>query len=183
MPLPEEYTGVPNFYINRVSDADAARFSSSESGQELIINKNQLTVIGGVPFAYQLPSNMHYQVGKHQIIVQSMDAAGASNELLNYLTWAAALPAPVVPTAYFKEINSSVIQVILPGGAPTYIRFFIPHTATPGVFASKVVVADQGDKIGIELLGNGVGIKTKTISGNSVVLRVSDEETLIISQA
>jgi hypothetical protein len=182
MPRPQEDTEVKNFYTNNLTDADAISFSSSDSGKELIILRTDLSTIGGITNAYRLPSTMQYQVGKHQLQVQAVNVDGTNLELLNYTTWQSVPGGAVIPTCYFREYTSDLVQVET---ALTfdYIRFFIPHTATPGVFSSKVVVDEQGDDIGIQLLGNGAGIKLKSITGTDYILRVSDERTLIISPA
>lgn len=187
MPKPK-LTSVTNFYKNESSDADLIRFSSAESGMELLVRYDSTSLSVPVPntYTYTFPSTFQYQVGKHQLSVELISTAGVTFPLFNYETWinadSGAVPAP---TTYFKELTSSSVQFTTAafGVAPAtyqFVRFFVPHTATPGIFSSKVVVAEQTDDIGIDLQGNGAGIRTKTISGTSVIIRVTDDKTIVI---
>lgn len=186
MPKPK-LTSVTNFYKNESSDADLIRFSSAEAGQELFVKYDSTDLALTAPnlYTYTFPTTFQYQVGKHQLQVSLIDASWATFPLYNYDSWinadAGAVPAP---SFYFKELTSGTAQFYHTsfGAAATYryVRFFVPHTASPGIFSSKVIVAEQTDDIGIDLQGNGAGIRTKTISGTSVIIRVTDDKTIVI---
>ena len=167
---------IKNAMQKQATAGDIFRLDVREPGK--IYTNN---ILANTTSTYTLP--WHYQVGQNQLLVFAMNAttgtSGRFSLLLPTSLWGSG-----TPYLRYDELTSNTVTVYNADVSNAYsLVFLIPHTSTPGQFASKVVVDPQGDRAGIELLGEGDGIILKSSpSGNKFLMRVDDEGNIGVQE-
>ena len=163
-------------FENVSTEADVTYYSAKDAGKRQIIKLTAALLAD--PNGIELP--WHYQVGNNHLQIYTLNTTtGALTKILNKATLDAAdqgagTPYSAVvpyPATYYQEITTN--RVLFTGiSANTYVLFETPHTSTPGQFTRKVVVEDQSDHIGMELLGNGNGVAMRNTDGTRWLMRI-----------
>ena len=150
--------------------ADKFRYQTNLPGRRLVLSS-----LAAGEQTFDLGTQFQYQVKKNQLNVYSIDpTTWECKKLLDKdLLWAA--PTTQV---YYEEINSHVIKIYNVPNIGSKFLVEVPHTASPGLFTSKVIVSPQGDKIFIESQGAGDKILWVTPNGNRYLLGMDDDGNL-----
>jgi len=179
------------------TEGDASRFYAAEAGQRLMVHVDTtdtlpngdaiVTSEGGDTYLFRLPFS--YLVGSRQLMVMIPEAtAYAAGDALflqmpsvderNVAVAGWTGPASSYYSTYYEEISSSTVRVYGLADPPGVVWFVVPHTSLPATHRNKVIVRDQGDNEGIELLGDGDGIVLRSPDGRKWLVRVDESGNL-----
>lgn len=190
---------VPNVFDRVATEGDAARFYAAETGYSHLVHVDTTDTLpngdalvvpeGGTTYLFRLPFS--YLVGARQLQALVPDAAALADDEMRFveipsadmrnqalLGWTG--PSATTFTVYFEEVSSSAVRVYGLTDPPGVVWFRVPHTALPAAQRNKVVVRDQGDNEGVELLGAGDGMVLRSDDGRRWLLRVDDTGNLVV---
>lgn len=190
---------VPGVFTKVSTPADVAGFASQLEGKRQLISRAQAEDIPNEPSGTQYAGVLRftldssYIVGAKQLLVfWQFDNIALGNFagwglLPDYETARQLVGFDISINPFYEEETSNTIVLYnadnlspgMPSGANNSLMFIIPHTATPASRISRVIVEDQGDNVGIEMLGNGDGILLKSPNGKQVLVQADDNGNLI----
>lgn len=201
LPMKVDGAVVRGVYHKVSTEGDAYRFVTAESGIAQIIHKNDpIRAVagsgsGGVTWK-DFTLDAPYLIGVDQMEVFLVsNTNGMMTRIPNSLTlyqarqanpsWPSALLNPALSgVVSFEEIAYDKVRVYnIPASGYDAILFSVPHTSLPGALRERVQIKRQGDRIAIELLGEGDGIVLRSEGGKRGLLRVDDELNLGIDPA
>jgi hypothetical protein len=80
---------------------------------------------------------------------------------------------------YFIELSPVTVAVYGLGETDVALHFSVTHTATPATLSNRLTVLGQADGVGLDLQGDGDGIRLRSPNGVSYRFRVDDHGNLI----
>jgi len=177
---------IPGFYQKIPTEGDLHRFASAETGKAQFVCMADTSgrVETGTGY-FDVELSFRYLMGVKQLQVYKVDPVTGEAELIpnaQVVTESRNREGSNFPSSfnltsgsflYFEEISTDVVRVYHVG-ASDIILFAVPHTATPASHSNKLIILNQGDNIGIEMLGVGDGIMLISPSGRRGLLRLTD---------
>lgn len=190
---------IPGVFTKVSTKADVAGFASQLEGRRQLISRSTAEEIPNSPTGtqyagvYRFTIDFNYIVGAKQLLVfWQFDNVALGNFagwglIPDYETASQLVGFDISVNPFYEEETSNTVILYnvnnlspgIPAGQNNALMFLIPHTATPASRISRVVVEDQGDNVGIEMLGNGDGILLKSASGKQVLINVDDNGNII----
>lgn len=201
LPMKVDGAVVRGVYQKISTEGDAYRFVTAEAGVAQIIYKNDPVRVtagsGGAVTWRDFVLDAPYLVGVNQLEVFLLsNTNGLMNRIPNKLSldqgraaqgtnWPSGLLDPATASiCSFEELTYNTVRVYnMPAAGFDTVLFSIPHTSLPGALRERVQIKRQGDRVAIELLGDGDGIVLRSEGGKKGILRVDDELNLGIDPA
>lgn len=185
---------VKRVYRKVATDGDAYRFVTSDAGySELIYNADPARVVISATWR-DFTLSFPYLVGTNQLEVHVVsNLTGLAERLFSKAvldeakrvngSWPGALLNPAA-VCHFEEIAYNKVRVHRPPSpGKDVFMFSIPHTSLSGALRDRVQVKQQGDRIAVELLGDGDGIMLRSEGGRRGMLRIDDDLNLGVDPA
>ena len=188
---------VSGFYEKVSSAADTTSFASQLAGNREIIRFNEGTtrvetfLDDNSNTAYRFNLTNPYLVGGFQLMVfwqqddTSATFVGNGYSLIPDLVTAETAGDFTITEDphYIEESSTSIVfynaQNLFPlltsnAGNANGLMFVVPHTGTPAVSTSRLIVSNQGDNVAIDLQGSGDGMIMRSPNGTKYIVQIDD---------
>lgn len=183
-------------YQKIITGSEEQRFAAGNEGQALIFRGDQTshyaTGTGTARTGYSLPYwdvvlPFSYAPGLSQLRVTCGAYLSAVSKPSYHIMCIADLPDDATHNvalsyfSFFQETGPSTVRIwspansYAPSSAYQFWEFRIPYTSRPSAIIDKIQIEDQGDGVGIELLGASDGLVLRDPSNNRYKLSITDQ--------